>query len=379
MWGSMQEWRKHPLSEDRVMEIFVACFNAKISEAQLRQVMKTTSYMYHAATGIPKKNYPTMGSILISLDTRKCRPAKKTVTPLHILGVPGMCKAFTSKWRGPDSGMTFVEFMHGCLAGWDGWVLGSRPSVDLGKIKASTEHWWDDRTLSWSTGYKGGRSKLELQKAGTRPWRAWRLCTCPEENHVPPEPDFPFSLDRWGNPTGSWSKYCTCCPLFIGQLLKRAQPAPFRPYRKYLTSESRSKHGRSRWGAENIGDLPALARDWFKYQGVHTVSPNSGRKTLARVSSATKTPHHELVHVMGDNPDTWRKSYQPDYPYTNYKGREQSLDPEVATAFLKRFRKLIGRAAPPKPPPTGLTRGEQMMWIIGERLGLEEAVRSVFD
>lgn len=376
MWGSMNEYRKYPLSESKCMRVFVKCFKAGISLAQLKQVKKTISYIYNCETGIPKKNYPSFHKILDCLDTRKCRPAKPMVRPASVLDEKAMITALTTDWH-PACGMSFVDFLRGYLACWHGWVLGSRPNKDMGKIKASTEHWFKDGC--WSIGYKGGRSKLELQQSGTRDWRAWHNCQCPQERHVSPSGTFAFSLDRWGNPTEDWTGYCTTCPLFIGEFLHESQPEPFMPYRRWLTSKSRTSHGRSRWSVENINDLHALAQRFFKTQGVGGCSKNSGRKTLARLSHVTKTPHCELVHVMGDGPETWRKAYQPSYPPTNYKVREQSLDPPIATAYLVRIRKLIGRAAPPEPPPPGLTRGERMMWMIAKRLGIEDDVRTVMD
>ena len=374
MWGSMNEYRKHPLSELRCVEIFLRCFKAGISLDQLKQVRKTCSYIYHCETGIAKSNYPCFKNILKCIDTRKCRASKQTVKPHTILDEKDMVRALTTEWH-PACGMTFVEFLRGYLILWDGWVLGARPNKDIGKIRDSEEHHFEDNC--WSSAYLGGRSKLELQQDGTRPWRAWRICMCPNEKHIAPTGTFPFCLDRWGNPTESWSQYCTTCPVFIGEFLEQSMPPPFRPYRKWLDSKSRSNHGRSRWGKDNMGKLHDLAMRFLDAQGVRRCSKNSGRKTTARLSHVVKSPHCELLHITGDLPDTWRKCYQPSYPPTNYKVREQSLNPAVATGFLVRIRKLCARAAPPQPAPSGLNRVESMMWMIASRLGIEDDVRTV--
>ena len=202
---------------------------------------------------------------------------------------------------------------------------------------------------------------------------------CPNGKHVEPPRDFEFSFDVHGNSYLDISGLCTTCPLFIGQLLKRSQPDEFRCYRKYINSQSRKDHSRSPWGAENYDDPQQMAIQWLAHQGITPVSRNSGRKANAKIAEETKAPYHEILQVIGDNEDTWRKNYQPGLrPSGGYKVREQSLDPDVATAFHKRFRTLCGRDPPPVPPPTGMSRDAQMMFIIAKRLGLEADARKIY-
>ena len=378
MWGSMQEWRNNKLSEDQILEIVFEVYTSGASVSVCKQVRKTCSYLYHLDTGIPGKNWPGLPGVVGSVKVQ-LKPPKNAVMPEHVPTAADIVKAFTNNWK-PNPTMSLMTFMVNCLLTWDSHVLGSRPNSDLDKIKKSTDHWWDFKNKCWTTSFVAGRSKLALQKSGTRPWRAWRICMCPNEEHIEPPENFEFSFDENGNTNMDISNLCTTCPLFIGQFLKRAQePLVFRCYRKYIYSESRKKRSRSPWSPDNYGDLQTLVIEWLKHQGVTPVSRNSGRKTLARLSEATKSTYPELVHVMGDLEPTWRKRYQPGLPPSGgYKIREQSLDPEVACAYLRRFRKLCGRNRPPQPPPPGMSKDALMMFLIAKRLGLENDAREIY-
>ena len=377
MWGSMQEWRKHRLTQDQVMEVVFAVYNSA-SKSVCKQVRKTCSYFYHLETGIPGKNWPELPGVVGSVKVQP-RAKKNSVKPDHVPAAEDMVKAFTTEWS-PNPNFSLMEFMIACLCTWDSHILGSRPNCDLKKIKDSTEHWFDVKNRCWSTSFVDGRSKLALQKAGTRPWRAWRICLCPDGKHVEPPEDFEHSFDVNGNTHLDISGFCTTCPLFIGQVLKRSQPeGQFRCYRQYINSQSRKDHGRSPWSEENYDEIQVEAIKWLAHQGVTPVSRNSGRKTVAKISDKTKAPYHELVPIVGDGEGVWRKNYQPGLlPSGGYKIRTQSTNPDLATAFLKRFRTLCGRDPPPEPPPPGMSREALMMFAIAKRLGLESDVRKIY-
>ena len=226
-------------------------------------------------------------------------------------------------------------------------------------------HHFDLEQQYWTTGFVDGRSKLHLHKSGTRPWNAWMLCMCPNGKHVSPPPDFEYTFDTDGNPRELPEGLCTTCPLFAGQLLRSLQKEPFRWYKKW------TKKG---FQKENIGSVVMIAMRWFVEQGVmtweHRYDTNSGRKALALWCVETGAPYVETVHIMGDTEDVWRTNYQPGLPASGHTIREQSQDPLLATAALKRFRSFCGRDPPPEPLPEGMTADQRHMQLISEHLGI---------
>ena len=113
-----------------------------------------------------------------------------------------------------------------------------------------------------------------------------------------------------------------------------------------------------------------FAIEWLRIQGVPNISKNSGRYAVG-------APFHELVHLIGDNEDVWRKSYQPTLAPTNCKIREQSEDLVVATAALRCFRDYFGRG-PPLQVPGGLNRAELGTYTLLNNLGFFEDAKRIF-
>ena len=70
----------------------------------------------------------------------------------------------------------------------------------------------------------------------------------------------------------------------------------------------------------------------------------------------------------------WRKSYDPDLPQSNHKGRQQSRDPKTATYALRLFGKvLLKRGKKVKPR---LNQSDRLSYgILKDRVGEEEADR----
>ena len=128
-----------------------------------------------------------------------------------------------------------------------------------------------------------------------------------------------------------------------------------------------------------IGNTSQAVREWFAFQGVTPVSNNSGRKALAKWCSATDTPYHESFQVHADGETVWRGSYQPDLAPSGYRVRKQSLDLHVATAALRRFRKLCGRAPPPPPPPPGMSKTDEILMMMCEKLNWSSSFRELYN
>ena len=53
--------------------------------------------------------------------------------------------------------------------------------------------------------------------------------------------------------------------------------------------------------------------------------------------------------IPGDLEEVWRSHYQTRLQKSTYKTREQSLDPDTATAALRRFARWLHQDGQPKP------------------------------
>ena len=256
----------------------------------------------------------------------------------------------------------------------DWGTLGNRPKKDLDKVKCSEIHHWGPDW--WATEFVGGRSKLADGK--TRVWRNWRLCLCPNEEHHAPGNDIQIGPD--GNPTTPLDrKYCTTCPVFCGQLLRKLQDEEDLPFRIW-------RHWRPQtfgFGQHNHPNIVTLARQWLVNQGEMVwdtpFCPHGGRKALAAWCELLNVHYWEGVHVYGDLEDVWRKYYQPGLPMSNnYNHRDQSLDPQIAAAALKKFRRFLGRERPPEPLPAHVPRGERALLLMSRALGLYDDVLRLY-
>ncbi len=378
LWGSYTEWHKKPLTARRIALIFEKCaLNMECSDCVLKQISKTMSYLYLLQTGIPRSNWPSLPGLKITLAKRKKIEQQQTVKPSKVPTGHQLAYAFTREWRENDEGWSLLRFICAVVCAWDSHVLGFRPKIDLAKIKKSSDHWFGENC--WSTALCDGRSKLPLEKSGTRPWNAFRVCLCPNGRHVPPDPGLCFQFDDSGNLENT-CKYTTTCPVFCGELLKQFQEADgcedFYPYRKPLLDKKRLKKGRSLLGTSNISNIEKEAIAWLLFQGVEPVSSNSGRKCLAAWLSITKCPYHESVQIHGDLESVWRANYQPDLPPDGFKGREQSRSLVVLTAALRRFQNLCGRSPPPEPPP--MTKTDQILKLICNNMGWKNAFEKIW-
>ena len=374
MFSTSAEYRKHPLSEDRCARVLELMFERGCLVSELKLVRKTCSFIHLLDTGIASKNYPLVDGMYRSFDIKACAPPTKQLKPMRIPVVKQLIDAWTREWRA-GGGMPLLKFLVSCLMAYDGFIIGSRPNSDMDKIRDSREHSFFIAAGCWCTKYTGGRSKLPMHKAGTRDWYAWRQCLCPRAQHVSPAEDFEYTFDKDGNSYADLSRYCTTCPLFIGEVLKRVQSGGLGCYRQWLPNQHR-------FGKSNYGNRNKMIVEFFRFQGVlgaeELFDSNAGRKALARWLSAVSCPYPESFQIMGDNEDVWRKNYQPDLPPSGgFTDRDQSTDSFVATAALRRFRKLVGRDAP-MPQLPNLSKDQQVLMMMAEQMGLGRAAANIY-
>ncbi len=372
------EYRKNPLSGERCARLLEIAYNKGATESQMKQLRKTCSFFYQLKTGLSGSNFTEVKAMFGSFNRRDFGPKQFSTVPERIPTLENLVQLLTSEWT-PTSGLSLVEHLRGHLAFWDGWVLGLRSNEDFDRIKFSDEQWFgDDHT--WATSYLDGRAKLCMGKRNSRPWKAWRICMCPDAVHVPPPEDFEFSFDADGNPTVDMANLCTTCPVFTGELFQRMQRTrKFHCYRKWA-----NLRGSPSLGKQNVGDLPACALAWVKAQKVlpeeETFNRNSGRKCLARWLDALNVDYEEGFPLHADLPCVWRGRYQLGLGGDGgYQNREQPIDPAVCTSALRKLRKRVGRGTPEPQPPSELTETQELMLLMASKLGIRNAAIEVMN
>ena len=329
LWANRNECKMsdHIAGEiiDRVYE------SGKVTIAQLKQVRHTLSYSYYLMTGESEANWPEVAAQWESFDFNTLPRSVKSLKAVRIPTPANLKTAFTSPWT-PQHRWSLTKFITGGLAAYDYFVFGLRPRVDMGKVKNSVSHFLNVNERYGYTRMKGGRSKLQGNKKGTRQWFVYRPCLCKGKKHRSP-PDV-IQLDREGNPRGrvNWN---TVCPLAMMEFIENLQGTPkWKPYVKWNDSGSVSK--------QNHGDVPLLANQWLHHQvSLPLFDKNSGRKALARWLEELGIPYEQGFQIHGDLPSTWRTSYQPSIPRTTFPDRTQSRDPDEATQALRAFAKWL--------------------------------------
>ena len=98
------------------------------------------------------------------------------------------------------------------------------------------------------------------------------------------------------------------------------------------------------------------------------------RKALARWCKQLNVGYPQSVHIHGDLPDVWNKHYEFNVrPTVVYTIREQSRDPEVATAALRIFAEYIGRGTWPYTPQLNDVVARQNNFMITNNHGADVA------
>ena len=310
---------------DRVYE------SGRVTLAQLKQVRHMLSYSFYLMTGESEANWPEVAAQWKSFAFETLPRTVRSLKAVRIPTAENLKTAFTAPWT-LQHRWPLVKFVTGALAAYDYFVFGLRPRVDMDKVKKSTIHCINVNERYGYTVMKGGRSKLHAQKAGTRPWSVWRVCFCNQRQHISPPTD--LELDQDGNPPQEpvWN---TCCPLAMMEFLENLQgTSRWKPYVKWNSSGTVSR--------QNHGDVPLLANQWLHHQvALPLFDQNSGRKALARWLEELSIPYEVGFQIHGDLPSTWRTSYQPSIPRTNFPNRSQSNDPDEATEALRAFAKWL--------------------------------------
>ena len=309
----------------------------KVTLPQLKQVRHSLSYSYYLMTGISEDNWPEVHAQWESFDPLTLPSPQKRLKAVRIPVPDNLKTAFTKQWT-PQHPLSLVNFVTSALAAHDYFIFGCRPRVDLGKVKSSTSHIINVNERYGCTAMKNGRSKLQGNKKGSRPWNVYRVCFCRNCKHTSPPKR--IRLNRDGNPPGQ-VRWNTVCPLAMMEFLQNLQGTPeFRPFVKWNDSGTVSK--------QNHYDLPALANIWIQNQThLAPFDPNSGRKSLARWLEHLNVPYGVGFEIHGDLLVTWRTSYQPSTPkYIKFVDRCQSKDVDTATRALRTFAKWLHQDQP---------------------------------
>ena len=312
--------------------------SGKVGLDHLKQVRHSFSYAYYLRTGQQGENFPEVYAQWKTFDLKSLPAVRKFKKPRRIPTPVNLKTGFLKPWSS-DHPQCLATFTTGCLAAWDSDVFGLRPNVDIKKVKDSVTHDINANEGYGWTEMVGGRSKLHGQKAGTRPWRVFRVCCCKDQKHTSPPED--LVLDQHGNPVEkpNWN---TVCPVACMELLKAVQGESFKVYKKWFSSQA--GYG------QNIGDVPSHGNKWLCHQGVPgPFDRNSGRKSLSRWLDFLNVPYKESLHIHGDLETVWRGHYESKLLKSGLKTRDQSMDADTATAGLRRFSGWLHQAGQPPP------------------------------
>jgi len=376
LWCFPQEWRKVGLSGERLARVLERAWEKKATVSTLAEIQKACSFMYLTKTGTASSNFEEVHSMWKSLDFNLCKETT-SCKPTRIISPQQQKAAYDRQWQ-PTDDVCLVYFCQGVVASHDWCTKGNRSSEDLDRVRFSTEHHWDltPGQVCWTTSFVGGRAKLHGRKRGTRQWKNWRICMCPNGVHHSPGEELLIGKD--GNPFGPLDeKYCTTCPVFAGELLASLQPDnDFRIWKKWSFYSGG-------FGKQNNADVILIARNFYHNQGVMSwetpFDRHSGRKALALWCSQLNIRYREGIHVYGDLQCIWRDHYQPNLKQSDYEGREQALDYQCATAALRRFRTFLGRDPPPAPMPANVSVTDQALLVLSQSVGAYDRVRAVYE
>ena len=130
---------------------------------------------------------------------------------------------------------------------------------------------------------------------------------------------------------------------------------------------------RGRAARDSQGEPVEFALKWLKVQGLERdYDTNAGRKALSRWLHELKVLHPEGMQIHGDCEDVWAKNYQKQMPQMGYKERNQSLNPDEATASSSKVRDVVpprsfGQAAGTSPAETGCLALSSKRWDMERR------------
>ena len=381
--GMMPGWPfESSMTNLRASKVMRTCIQSKkLTYPQLDGVRKTLSYLFEF-TGQKTKyngNWPAVGALWDStVRMKNLEPTKKS-EPMRIPRPKDLRKAILKGWK-KSCGMPFLKWLVFYSCFFDVYVAGARPTVDVAKIKNSRSHNWNWKAGWQSTDFVGGRSKLAGLKKGTRPWKMYKICLCKGKKHKRPNKKAFSYIDSEGNPIFDIEKlgFDPVCPIAGQEMIWQCQDAG--PKRNYPNFIEKSKFKDARLGELNIGDVAQAGLEWMKAQGIGEFDHNAGRKSLARWCKELGVPYRLSVQIHGDLYEVWNRHYQEAIKEAAQmcKIRNQSLDPEVATAAFRIFARYLGRGIDPyKPPMTLLERQNQL--LIAKEFGKEVAEKTLLN
>ena len=194
---------------------------------------------------------------------------------------------------------------------------------------------------------------------------------CKGKKHCRPVKNAWSYIDNVGNPTKDLG-FDERCPLAAIEMIWQCQLEEDEPKRDYPNWVKKSSKSPGWFGPLNIGDPTLAGLKWMESQGLDMYDHNSGRKALAGWCKKLSVPYTLSVHLHGDLYDVWNKYYQKDLRESAVKIRDQSRDPQVATAALRVFAKYCGRGIDPYTPPMTLVERQNHL-LIQHHLGSQVA------
>ena len=350
------------------------------TRSQCESVSKLLSYIWQLQTGEAGGNFKKVRQTWKRHKPEDFGKPTQRVKAIYVIEPEHLKTALTTEWT-QDNPMKYHVWSLAYLLVFDWCVLGCRPKVDLGKIKNSSEHVLAPGQGFMYTQLKDGRAKIEGTQ-GTRPWKAYRVCMCPDEKHNGPPEDFLENIivDE-ENPA-----WCTTCPISCAQVIK-ALLDPQDP--RLYPSVTKNQHFAKYMGAEykNMGakSIFKFAREFLTNQGGNpdglTYDTNMGRKALGKLCEVANVSYMESFEIHGDLFKNWRHYQDTITNDKNFTRRTQSAD---ITTCLKGLRKIVrwfGRGRTRREDPKVFSNRQigELMALVGRKLGLNEEVNRILD
>lgn len=379
--GKYHEWNQHggvmwalpcecrEMTDARVGTILEKCGESNvITKANLFEIRKMLSFTFQLQGGPRNSNFPCVHDCFDAMDIDDLKPTFRSLLPKRLPSMAQLRMAFTTPWdrsKGP-----YLFWCQLLVAAYDAFFNGLRPNIDFAKVKADYPQYAEVRHLSdllvgWaSTLFKDGRAKLSGLRKG-REWRRYVCCHCEGGTHIVVPADVEYTVQKDGSllETPTW---CTTCPLAANQFLLRTQW--YTPKEHQGLYKTWGKSGR--WTTRNVKDVPRLALDFLKVQGITEEFDRwCGRKVYGRLCDELEILYRESFPVQGDLPGTWNGHYQFNMPATLYTNRNQPDDPRACIQSGRKIALWLGRGKViPPPEPDEL---HVMLAAICTRLDLD--------
>ena len=157
-------------TESRVRRIVNRCGHCGlVTLHELKTVRKMFSYLYQIqGKGGKTKNFKCISSCFRDMNGLLLKPSWKQNTPINFPKPSDLRLAFTTPWTAA-CGVALVRWNQLLLAAYGMFFNGQRPNCDMSSVKADSEtlkeaqsrHMADEDEGWSSTGYHGGRNKLQ--------------------------------------------------------------------------------------------------------------------------------------------------------------------------------------------------------------------------